>query len=288
MRGSRGYEKDTPIKDQQPFSNEICIALLSKWVEVRIDLLQIPAASVPTNSTEEFNLVERLARKFGSLTPRQFADAIRDAAYKKQQQISPIPSAFPRLYGVDIEEMLDARQHEKNRKAEADSEARQLPRSTQGNAYWGTPSEALKREWPAIATATKKMRAALGVKDWRVRFWSGGNAEQREAARAMIRQMITDMERDRVWDAAKARIHTVELFQKDFIYKWPNHARMVDKMEAPLNAAKMDEIKQQLNEKLVYNKREPSAANINEFPDLSDLQCCTVFDFYWNYTQMDA
>lgn len=282
MQSSQNYDKLAPIVDQWDAVDGIAMALLSVWIRVRIEILQMSPSLVPTSSDEELGLVRRLIRQYGKLSPSEFAECIRLAAIQKQKDLSQRLVTFPTLYAADFEEEL---QKMSLQKLKNDENALQLPANTGGNIFFGEPSEAIAREWPRIMAHTEMIRKTINP-NLRDRFWYGGSKDQRASATAMLGQMVTDLRAAGVWEQRPFEWAAVRVFQAEYRLNFvgPEWERFIEGMEAPMTKAQVDEIRAKV-ERRIGNASAVGAAvpSIDLFPDPKDCTFCAIFDEYWKH-----
>jgi len=261
----------TEIVKQKESENLICEYLLSVWVSVRLEILQMQPSLVPTKSEEEMKLIGRFMRQYGTITVAEYAECIRLAAIDKMRDLSQGLAKFPTLYAADFEEQIQKMTIAKIKQKES-NEAKQLPKHTGGNEFAGEPSEVLARWWPKIVEQTKMMRT-INPK-MRDRFWYGGSPEQRDSAVKMLRQMIWEMNEAGKWDLQQHYYDALAIFATEFFQYFPQYAGMTDGMKRPLCPIQVGKIRQRL-QRLVLD--------LSNFPDIDDCKYCAVFDAYWKF-----
>jgi len=236
---------------------------------------------VPTASTEELGLITRLMRQYGTITPAEFAECIRLAAIQKQKELAAKLQTFPTLYGADFEDEI---QQLTLRKMKANADVLSLPANTGGNQFFGEPSEALAREWPRIKAQTELLRKTINAK-MRDRFWYGGAQAQRDAARAMLGQMVHDMKQAGQWDQRQHEWEMLAIFQSEYRNAYTGWERLIEQgMEPPLTAAVVAELRRRTELKIsqtVANGGTPPSIEL--FPDPLDCTFCAIFDRYWKF-----
>jgi len=280
------YKKLAPIVDQRDATESIATALLSVWVKVRIEVLQMQPTLVPMASTEELGLITRLMKQYGTITPAEFAEAIRAAAIVKQRELSQGLQKFPTLYAADFEDEIQKLTLMKMK----DEPARlMIEANTGGNMFAGEPSEALAREWPKIYAHTKLMRQTINPK-MRDRFWCQGSEAQRKSAFAVVAQMVWDLKQSGQWDQRQHEWEMLAIFQSEYRDAFQGWERLLDQgMDAPLSKAAVDDLRRRTELKIsqtVTNGGSPPS--IEFFPDPMDCTFCAIFDRYWKFWELQA
>jgi len=236
---------------------------------------------VPTESKEELGLVLRLMRQYGTITPAEFAEAIRAAAIVKQRELSQGLQKFPTLYAADFEDEI---QKLTIKKMKEEPTRLMIAANTGGNMFAGEPSEALAREWPKIYAHTKLMRQTINPK-MRDRFWCQGSQDQRKSAFAVLAQMVWDLKQAGQWDQRQHEWEMLAIFQSEYRDAFQGWERLLDQgMDAPLSKAAVDDLRRRTELKIsqtVTNGGSPPS--IEFFPDPMDCTFCAIFDRYWKF-----
>lgn len=276
----------TEIVGQKDRENAVAGYLLGVWVKVRIEILQMSPTIVPTESKEELGLVLRLMRQYGTITPAEFAEAIRAAAIVKQRELSQGLQKFPTLYAADFEDEI---QKLTLKKMKEEPTRLMIASNTGGDMFAGEPADALAREWPKIYAHTKLMRQTINPK-MRDRFWCQGSEAQRKSAFAVVAQMVWDMKQEGQWDQRQHEWEMLAIFQSEYRDAFQGWERLLDQgMTAPLSKAAVDDLRRRTEMKIsqtVTNGGSPPS--IEFFPDPMDCTYCAVFDAYWKFWESQA
>ena len=274
----------TEIVKQRECADTITAYLLSIWVKVRIEILQMSPTLVPTESKEEFGLIQRLTKQYGTITPTEFAECIRLAAIQKMNDLASRVVSFPTLYAADFEDQI---QRLTLRKMKAKENVLQLPSNTGGNAFWGSPREALDREWPKIVKQTKAVRKIS--ERLRDRFWLGGSAEQQAAAVEMLREMVAEIKQAGQWDQYQIDAVTLAHFESDYKLAFPRFDRLIDgQLESPLKREAVKELHDRTRWKIQQSiENGGESFRIEDFPNPMDCTYCAVMDAYWAFKKED-
>jgi len=277
----QAYKKLAPIVGQSDATESIAAALLSIWVKVRIEVLQMQPTLVPTASTEELGLITRLMKQYGTITPAEFAEAIRAAAIVKQRELSQGLQKFPTLYAADFEDEI---QKLTIKKMKEEPTRLMIAANTGGNMFAGEPSEALAREWPKIYAHTKLMRQTINPK-MRDRFWCQGSEAQRKSAFTVVAQMVWDLKQSGQWDQRQHEWEMLAIFQSEYRDAFQGWDRLLDQgMTAPLSKAAVDDLRRRTELKISQTVTNGGAPpSIEFFPDPMDCTFCAVFDAYWKF-----
>ena len=271
----------TEIVAQKNSETNIAQYLLGIWVVVRIEILQMSPSIVPTASQEELGIMTRLMRQYGTITPSEFAECIRQAAFTKQRELAQKLQSFPTLYAADFEHEIQSLTLSKMK---AKSEALSLPANTGGNQFFGEPADALAREWPKIKAQTELLRKTINA-NMRDRFWYGGSKAQRDSARAMLGQMVNEMKVAGQWDQRQHEWEMLAIFQSEYRNAYNGWERLIDNgMEPPLSVVVVAELRRRTELKIsqtITNGGTPPS--IEMFPDPLDCTFCAIFDAYWKF-----
>jgi hypothetical protein len=276
----QAYERFTPIVDQKDARETITTALLAVWVNARIEIMQMDVSIVPVNSKEEFGLIERIVKQYGTITPSEFAECIRLAAIEKQRALSSGQASFPKLYAADFEEQIQKLTLKKLKEKE---NALELPANTGGNEFWGEPAEALAREWPKIAKQTKAVQQiSPSLRD---RFWLGGSENQRAAAVGMLRQMVQEMREADKWDQKQVDWSALAIFQAEYRLAYPKFDRLIEsQMECPMKANEVNELRDRTRWKIQQvTEVGGECGKLTDFPDAQDCTFCAIMDAYGKF-----
>jgi hypothetical protein len=271
----------TEIVGQKDRESIVAQYLLSIWVKVRIEILQMSPIIVPTASTEELGLITRLMKQYGTITPAEFAEAIRAAAIVKQRELSQGLQKFPTLYAADFEDEI---QKLTLKKMKEEPTRLTIAANTGGNMFAGEPSEALAREWPKIYAHTKLMRESINAK-MRDRFWCQGSEAQRKSAFTVVAQMVWDLKQSGQWDQRQHEWEMLAIFQSEYRDAFQGWDRLLDQgMTAPLSKAAVDDLRRRTELKISQTVTNGGAPpSIEFFPDPMDCTFCAVFDAYWKF-----
>jgi len=276
----------TEIVGQKDRESIVAQYLLSIWVIVRIEILQMQPSIVPTASQEELGVILRLMRQYGTITPAEFAECIRAAAFTKQRELAQKLQMFPTLYAADFEHEI---QELTLKRMKTQADVLTLPANTGGNQFFGEPSEALAREWPKIKAQTELLRKTINAK-MRDRFWYGGSQAQRDAARAMLGQMVHDMKAAQIWDQRQHEWEMLAIFQAEYRANFQGWERLIDQgIEPPLTAPVVAELRRRTELKIsqtVANGGTPPSIEL--FPDPLDCTFCAIFDAYWKFLESQS
>jgi hypothetical protein len=270
----------TEIVKQREHADEIATYLLSVWVKARIEIMQMSPALVPTESKEEFGLIQRLTRQYGTISPSEFAECIRLAAIDKVKDLANGQMRFPTLYFADFEEQIQKLTLKKLKEKE---NALQLPANTGGNEFWGEPAEALAREWPKIAKQTKAVQQiSPSLRD---RFWLGGSENQRAAALGMLRQMVQEMREADKWDQKQVDWSALAIFQAEYRLAYPKFDRLIEsQMECPMKANEVNELRDRTRWKIQQvTEVGGECGKLTDFPDAQDCTFCAIMDAYGKF-----
>jgi len=275
------FDAQSPIVDQKETHWQIAASLVAKWWEVERIILKAPDIAGREQSTEEVSLMLAMMRKYATLTPRQIGDAIRKAADIAQAECAANSRLFPKLYLADIEHEI---QEMILKAAKAKPEVLQLEANTGGNSFWGEPSEALAREWPAIVAHTELMRGKIeNGKTIRYMFWKMGDEVSRQASLSMLRQMVQEMHDAGNWDLSQNQWEALAIWQSWFCELYQNYGHFTEGMSKPISDSEVEAIKLKLAGKLAYATKSPSAPTLVHFPLAADARSCAVFDAYWKF-----
>ena len=288
------FDLDKPVGEQMSEFEAICRLLLSKYVTFRLEIVQISPANVLLASHEELNLIKTLATRFKPLTVRQIVSGMRQAATDKAKWYSKNPTAFTKLYVADLEEGVRLKaiqiqiQKEKNEESEA---AKQLPATT-SNAFWGTPAEALDREWPKIMTSTQEKRELFDKPRYVYRFWITRNEEEKKAINGMFREMTTRLEASGKWTIGKGFKMEHSYFVAEYIESFPDWQYLVDQLVSVRDPEQVATLRKKTETKIMAifasangkNQPIPNAPQIANFPNPVDAIYGGIFNAYWQYT----
>jgi hypothetical protein len=276
------YNRALPIIQQKDEKEDICTALLSVWVNVRIEVLQMSPTIVPTASHEELGLIRRLCNQYGTITPSEFAECIRLAAIDKMKDLAAGQMRFPTLYFADFEEQIQKLTLKKMKLEE--NAVLKLTANTGGNSFWGEPVDALAREWPKIKAQTELLRSTINV-NLRDRFWFGGSKEQQQAAFGMLRQMVNEMKEAQRWNQGTFDWKCLALFQAEYRAAYPNWDRLIENgMTSPIKKSEIADLKNRTERKISQTiTNGGDAPSIDLFPDPQDVVFCAIFDEYMKF-----
>lgn len=266
------YKPTVPLKDQWETKGAVALALVTKWVELERIVLKAPEIPGRLESQEEILLMQSLISRYGTLTPKNFADAMRIAADKRQAALGE-SGGFPKMYLVDIEHEIQEFIKNDSKRKEAE-ERLQIPANVGGNCFFGEPSDALASEWPKIVEQTKLLRSLGNGKFARSRFWYGGSRQQQEDAVKVLRQMVQEMNDAGKWDLSQHQYDVLAVFSSEFFTHYPSFAGMTDGMKRPICPIQVGEIRQRLQR---------LAPDLSNFPDIDDCKYSAVFDSYWKF-----
>jgi hypothetical protein len=266
------FEAIKPVLEQREQSGTIAATLVLKWIELERIILKAPEIGGRIESDEEIRLMEKMILRYATFTPKEIGDAMRRAAEDRQRDYAQ-NGGYPKMYMADIEHELQKMGIERLKQK---PETPQLAANTGGNAFWGDPSEALKREWPKIVRQTRVVRA-INPK-LRDRFWYGGSPEQRDSAVKMLRQMVIEMNDAGKWDLRQNQWETLAIFNSEFSSAFPAHLDLLDGLSCPIDPIQVDDRRKTLIRR---------SMNVDAFPDIDDCKYCAVFDAYWKFTKAD-
>lgn len=282
------FDYDKPIADQLEKIGQISPLMLAKWIEIAAGLLEMGGSLLATSEgalDEKKTEIERLLKKYRSLTPRQFVESIRAAARDKMQQLAQHPERYPRLFAYEIEEALREATAKLLRDNEAMASRLALPANVGGNDFWGEPSEALRREWPRIVEQVKTIRRELGIPNWRSRFWLIGSHDQRQSAVQVLRQMIVEMHEAGKWDLRQNQWEAVAIWANEFREAYPQHLDLIfdaknsSRLTCPLDHLQIEDIR------ATIRRRNAEGVNKAEFPERMDAIYSATFDAYWKFKE---
>lgn len=271
----------TEIVKQKEHQDAIVAYLLSVWVKARIEIMQMSPTLVPTESKEEFGLIQRMIRQYGTITPAEFAECIRMAAIDKVKDLAAGQMRFPTLYFADFDEQIQRLTLRKMKEAESNQFA--LPQNVGGNHFQGDPPEVLGREWPKIVKNTNTMKQINpSMID---RFWLGGSQDQRDSARGLLRQMVVEMKESNHWDQQQVNLEALAIFQREYLLAFPKWENLLGlPMTCPMSADEVADIKQRTRWKVQQvTELGGTPPQIDGFPDPQDATFQAIFKAYWKF-----
>lgn len=271
----------TEIVKQKDAQDLICQYLLGIWVNARIEIMQMSPTLVPTESKEEFGLIQRMIRQYGTITPAEFAECIRMAAMDKVKDLAAGQMRFPTLYFADFEEQIQRLTLRKMKDAESNQFA--LPQNVGGNHFQGDAPEVLSREWPKIVRNTNTMKQ---INPQMIdRFWLGGSQDQRDSARGLLRQMVKEMQEAGKWDQQQVNLEALAAFQREYTLTYPKWENLLGlPMTCPMSADEVAEIKQRTRWKIQQvTELGGTPPKLEDFPDPHDATFQAIFKAYWKF-----